>query len=163
MALANRGSTEYPLELAGVVEPGVPREPLVVRLQGGFKRRRWGLPSGRQTLAAFGTARIQNLAPTSGRHTRSKPVVAFAFQVAGLKGSLHRSLPLVRFCPTSLVPAVGRCQSSAGAQRGAKFREAREASQTKVRRIIYQFSCSMNVLKESTAEWLLFLEEDRAC
>lgn len=52
--------------------------------------------SGRQAVAALGTAALEYEAATLRRHAGAKTMGALAFQVAGLKGAFHCLVP-VRF------------------------------------------------------------------
>jgi hypothetical protein len=63
---------------------------------------RWN--GDRQTLTPLGTAALQYVPATSGRHSRAKSVSPLAPNVAGLKGALHRA---VRF-KGSMSPQSGR-------------------------------------------------------
>src|SRR5438093_1859440 len=56
----------------------------------------------RQAPAAFATAILENLAPTTGGISRSKPVGSYASRVVGLIGALHLPKPdggREHFCP----------------------------------------------------------------
>jgi len=121
-----RSVVENRVEMRAVGQPHAAAEPrgrvprrggdrAVVQENGGEVRRGWAQPARLRAEArpAFGAAGVDDGPPGASAHPRAKPVRAFAFDGAGLKGAFHGIARLKLKCADSNPPARGMARGLA--------------------------------------------------